>query len=438
FTIMGYAPYPMKIGVHQLGFVFFGWGVLVAIFAVFIAPRAQRAIGTAKSLYITLFLLTLDLAAIAVWIDRPTVIIVCVIVSGAFIGMNNTLVTATVMSVAPVPRPIASAAYSFVRFIGGGLAPWVAGILAARYSDDVPFYIGAGAVFASILVLATAHRLLSRGKKTETEQQQDEEVEELLEAVEGNVIHGHLNTRDGAPVAGAALTLIDHAGHQIARGVSAHDGYYNVTGLSDGNYVMIASAKGFRPEACPVTLTGQTVELSRTLGGASALRGTVNSSATGEPLQAATVTLVDSRGEVVEADRTDTLGHYSFGGVAAGEYTLAVSADGCLPLVRVVAMGEIGDVTVDIALAVKTPLRGVARSGSDGRPIAEALVTLVDSGGQSIGSVLTDPDGAYCFPAVGEGQYTLIASGYPPISEAVRIRLDGANRQDVTLGHSHN
>ncbi|MGH3440133.1 MAG: MFS transporter, partial [Sciscionella sp.] len=42
FTIMGYAPYPMKIGVHQLGFVFFGWGVLVAIFAVFIAPRAQR------------------------------------------------------------------------------------------------------------------------------------------------------------------------------------------------------------------------------------------------------------------------------------------------------------------------------------------------------------------------------------------------------------
>ncbi len=41
FTILGYAPYPMKIGVHQLGFVFFGWGLLVAAFAVFVAPRAS-------------------------------------------------------------------------------------------------------------------------------------------------------------------------------------------------------------------------------------------------------------------------------------------------------------------------------------------------------------------------------------------------------------
>ena len=42
-----------------------------------------------------------------------------VIVAGAFLGVINTLMTQTVMESAPVERPVASAAYSFVRFCGG-------------------------------------------------------------------------------------------------------------------------------------------------------------------------------------------------------------------------------------------------------------------------------------------------------------------------------
>ncbi|WP_253847133.1 MFS transporter [Mycobacterium gordonae] len=162
FTVLGYAPYPMKIGVHTLGLVFFGWGIFVAIFAVFFAPWAQRRIGTAAALYVTLSLMSLDVAAIGYWVNRPLVIITCVIASGAAIGMNNTLVTSTVMQLAPVPRPTASAAYSFVRFIGGGLAPWVAGVAAARYGDAAPFYIGSAAVVLGLLVLTTAHHLVGR------------------------------------------------------------------------------------------------------------------------------------------------------------------------------------------------------------------------------------------------------------------------------------
>ncbi|MBA8793054.1 MFS family permease [Friedmanniella endophytica] len=183
FTILGYAPYPMKVGVHQLGFVFFGWGVLVAIFAVFVAPRAQKAIGTARSLYLTLFLMSIDVAAIAVFVQTPWVVMLCVILSGAFIGMNNTLVTATVMLVAPVPRPTASAAYSFVRFIGGGIAPFVAGLLAARYGDALPFAIGGAAVFAGMLVAMTAHRLIS-GANAGNDQEVTEELEEVTEELE--------------------------------------------------------------------------------------------------------------------------------------------------------------------------------------------------------------------------------------------------------------
>ena len=46
--------------------------------------------------------------------------------SGAFIGNNNTLITGAVMGAAPVERPVASAAYSFVRFCGGAVGPYVA------------------------------------------------------------------------------------------------------------------------------------------------------------------------------------------------------------------------------------------------------------------------------------------------------------------------
>ena len=46
---------------------------------------------------------------------------------GILVGVNNTITTQVVMTVSPVEKPVASAAYSFVRFIGGGLAPYAAG-----------------------------------------------------------------------------------------------------------------------------------------------------------------------------------------------------------------------------------------------------------------------------------------------------------------------
>ena len=45
FTVLGFAPFPMHLDTHQLGIAFTGWGVLVAIFAVFGAPRLQARFG---------------------------------------------------------------------------------------------------------------------------------------------------------------------------------------------------------------------------------------------------------------------------------------------------------------------------------------------------------------------------------------------------------
>ena len=166
FTMLGYAPYPMKLDAIHLGFVFFGWGLLVATFSVFVAPRLQGRFGTAPVLYVNLAALAVVLAVIAAGVKTPSTVITAVIVSGAFIGVNNTLTTQAVMLVSPVERPVASSAYGFVRFIGGGLAPYAAGRLADAYDLSVPFYVGAGAFAVAILVLATGHQLLTRAENT--------------------------------------------------------------------------------------------------------------------------------------------------------------------------------------------------------------------------------------------------------------------------------
>jgi hypothetical protein len=50
---------------------------------------------------------------------------------------------------------VASAAYGFVRFIGGGLAPYAAGRLAERYDAHVPFLIAAAVVLAAAGVVVS-------------------------------------------------------------------------------------------------------------------------------------------------------------------------------------------------------------------------------------------------------------------------------------------
>jgi ACDE family multidrug resistance protein len=171
FTLLGYSPFLMGINSPiQLGLVFCGWGILVAVFAVFGAPWLQRRFGTPRTLYVNFILMAIDLAVIAVFYVNPVVVIVCVIIAGAFIGVNNTLVTTAVMSIAPVERPVASATYGFVRFIGGGLAPFVAGLLVAAFNPRIPFLLGTATLVAAAIILSTVHRSLAAADRGEIAQ----------------------------------------------------------------------------------------------------------------------------------------------------------------------------------------------------------------------------------------------------------------------------
>ena len=180
FTLLGYSPFLMNIDSPiQLGLVFCGWGILVALFAVFGAPMLQRRFGTPKTLYVNFVLMAIDLAVIGIFVTNPTVVIVCVIIAGAFIGVNNTLVTTAVMSIAPVERPVASATYGFVRFIGGGLAPFVAGQLVIAFNARVPFLLGTATLLAAAIVLSLAHKALVAADRGEVAQPVTTELDQI-------------------------------------------------------------------------------------------------------------------------------------------------------------------------------------------------------------------------------------------------------------------
>jgi ACDE family multidrug resistance protein len=68
-----------------------------------------------------------------------------------------------------VPRPVASATYGFVRFIGGGLAPFAAGLLAEHVSVHVPFLLGAVVVLAGAVLLQTVRGDLDGSSETPEE-----------------------------------------------------------------------------------------------------------------------------------------------------------------------------------------------------------------------------------------------------------------------------
>jgi len=159
FTLLAFTPFPLDMTAHQIGLIFFGWGLALAFTSVVVAPRLQRRFGTVPTLLVNLLAMSATLVVMAVATEDKVVLATCVVVAGLFIGINNTLITETVMKAAPVERGVASAAYSFVRFSGAAMAPWLAGVLGEQVNVHMPYWVGAAAVLlgAGVLTLSRSH-----------------------------------------------------------------------------------------------------------------------------------------------------------------------------------------------------------------------------------------------------------------------------------------
>lgn len=141
FTILAFTPFVLNMTPYKSGGVFFAWGVLLAFFSVIVAPRMQARFGSLKVLGGSLVLLAADVLVLGY--GGHTAAIVCTIVSGAFIGVNNTVYTELALGVSDAPRPVASAGYNFVRWFAAAAAPYFAPKIEEWTDIHIPFVVAA-------------------------------------------------------------------------------------------------------------------------------------------------------------------------------------------------------------------------------------------------------------------------------------------------------
>nr|WP_042190134.1 DHA2 family efflux MFS transporter permease subunit [Kibdelosporangium sp. MJ126-NF4]CEL19114.1 multidrug transporter, MFS superfamily [Kibdelosporangium sp. MJ126-NF4]CTQ95084.1 multidrug transporter, MFS superfamily [Kibdelosporangium sp. MJ126-NF4] len=244
---------------------------------------------------------------------------------------------------------------------------------------------------------------------------------------------GAIHNGEGTAVGGAILTLIDSSGQQVARGNADASGRYHLQAPGQGAYVLIASAPGHQPSASSLKLDSQPLVVDLTLIGAGEVAGVIRTARLGGPVQAAIVTLTDRSGNVVGSHRSASDGTYRFTSVGAGAYTLVVNADGYRPAAVPLAVPEVGEVRQDVQLTSGAELCGVARNHR-GVPVSEARITVIDKDGQVISVTTTDDDGRYRITELGPGEYTVIASGYSPTVDHLRLGDGEHMSHDVTLG----
>ncbi len=249
----------------------------------------------------------------------------------------------------------------------------------------------------------------------------------------GVPVVGHVRRQDGSHVSGAALTLIDQRGRQVARATGSADGSYSVPSQGPGAYVLIVSAHGHQPQASSVVISNGPATVDVTLTGSGELTGTVRAAATGSPLANVTVTLTDGRGEVNGAFITTTDGTYAFVGVGAGAYTLVASGPGYRPVAVTLTVPDSGVLRHDVELSSSVQLTGIARTEGD-RVVPDARITVLDTEGNVAAVARTDGEGRYLVSDLPAGAYTVVASGYPPATSQVEL-TGGEAGHDVRLSY---
>ncbi|MCQ4041593.1 MFS transporter [Streptantibioticus rubrisoli] len=250
----------------------------------------------------------------------------------------------------------------------------------------------------------------------------------------GVPVRGLVTDGEGTPVPQAVVTLIDVGGRQLGRTTTEADGRYELDTPGSGTYVLIGSAGARQPQAATVVVGDAAVDFDLTLSGAAGLTGAVRAATDGEPLPGALVVATDVRGEVVASGAAGVEGDFSFGELVPGSYTLAVSAEGHRPAALPVEVVTGTPNWYEVRLSPGARIRGTVRT-PDGAPLDDARVTLLDPAGNVVGTSTTGADGEYGFSDLECGEYTVIASGYPPV--ATQVHLDGTGREgfDVDLAH---
>nr|WP_256332132.1 MFS transporter [Streptomyces sp. 2133.1] len=239
---------------------------------------------------------------------------------------------------------------------------------------------------------------------------------------------GRVLDTSGTSIPGANITLIDRQGRQAGVTTADADGRYALAAPAAGTYVLTGAAPGHTPYAASAMYRGGDVSarVDLILAGTGRLGGVLlgGPGPDGAPLAGGGIVLTDAGGDVVTRTTSGTDGSWALAPAPPGPYTLVLSAPGHQPQARAVELSGGEPERQDARLQPTATVRGTVR-GPNGRPLADAAVTLVEDGAVA-GYTVTGPDGLFAFSELSGAHYTLTAAGFPP--HAVPISLaDGAH-----------
>lgn len=162
FVILAWTPYPLGFGAMGIGLTFFGWGLALALTSVFGAPALTRRFKRTHVVGAGLLALLACLVVCALVVGSVPALVAMMVVSGLILGVMNTVLTESSMESTDLPRPVASSAYSGIRFLGGAVAPPLASALAASSGfAGAPYLFGAGALVVALVLFFALHSALA-------------------------------------------------------------------------------------------------------------------------------------------------------------------------------------------------------------------------------------------------------------------------------------
>ncbi len=235
---------------------------------------------------------------------------------------------------------------------------------------------------------------------------------------------------DGSPIAGARVAARIVVENRAAAGADLHppgadtteaDGTFRIEGLDPGAYDLLAIDDEHAPARAASVPTG-TNGAKLQMGAAGEIRGTVRDES-GKPVAAFSVVVSIPRGPLEKEHVTtrsflDAEGRYAIEGLGSGDYELVAVALGSAPSApakATIAAPPGAPITLDLALAHGTTLRGAVTDRETSKPIAGARIELEGAlGGASevplLATATSGEDGTFALAGLAAGLRSLSVS----------------------------
>jgi len=261
-------------------------------------------------------------------------------------------------------------------------------------------------------------------------------------AVAGFVAGTVFQTDGVTPIPGAAVGL-SQAGNIILSTVTDQQGHYSFVIVAAGTYQIEAAADGraFAPIAGVAVSGGANLTGRNLTAGNDQISGVVNDSATGRPIQDATVTILradSGLGLIVAATLTTASdGSYSMTGAVPGPYRIMAGADGRATSAQnvIVTHGAVASATFN--LAAGGSISGTVTETGSGLPLAGAALVLSSNDDPQIAeAVLTDASGRYDLRGFPPGNYSMLVSSANHEAVVIAALVLGADARNVNVNLS--